>query len=359
MAKVNSSKSLVRRFLVAATVVWLTSICVAQHLEKASPPIADPRDTRFEGTKEDWTSPALTSSTLRPLVPVLSNVSDHGSYTLQIVRLQWRYGDPIDLYISKAKGVTKSPVVLYLYGFPSDTDRFREDNFQKMVTKDGVAAVGFLSATTGQRYHDRPLKEWFVSELQESLAVSAHDVQMVLNYLASRGDLDMERVGMFAEGSGASIAILASAVEPRIKVMDLVDPWGDWPDWLATSPLVPDTERATYLKPEFLQKIAPLDPITWLPRTQAKKVRLQLAMFAPTTPAAVKEKIRAAANLDEGRMSFAIYKTKQETGPILAGNTILLWMEHELRSLPPAQADDAGKTKADESQSPGIRHPGN
>jgi len=301
----------------------------------------------------------LTSSNLRPLVPLLSNVGDHGSYTLQIVRLQWRYGDPIDLYISKPKGVTKPPVVLYLYGFPSDTDRFREDNFQKMVTKDGVAAVGFLSATTGQRYHDRPLKEWFVSELQESLAVSAHDVQMVLNYLANRGDLDMERVGMFAEGSGASIAILASAVEPRIKVMDLVDPWGDWPDWLATSPVVPDTERAAYLKPEFLQKIAPLDPITWLPRTQAKKMRLQLAMFAPTTPVAVKEKIRAAANLEDGRMSLAIYKTKQETAPILAGNTILLWIEHELRALPPAATDDAGKTKADESQNPGIRHPGN
>ena len=64
-----------------------------------------------------------------------------------------------------------------------------------------------MPALTGQRYHDRPMKEWFVSELRESLATSAHDVQMVLNYLASRGDVDMNRVGMFGDGSGASIAI--------------------------------------------------------------------------------------------------------------------------------------------------------
>jgi cephalosporin-C deacetylase-like acetyl esterase len=59
------------------------------------------------------------------------------------------------------------------------------------------------------------MREWFISELQESLATSAHDVQMVLNYLASRNDLDMSRVGMFTAGSGANIAILASAVDAR------------------------------------------------------------------------------------------------------------------------------------------------
>ena len=82
------------------------------------------------------------------------------------------------------------------------------------------------------------MKEWFVSQLQESIAASAHDVQMILNYLAMRGDLDMDHVGMFGDGSGASIAILAAAVDPRIKASDLLDPWGDWPDWIAKSTLI-------------------------------------------------------------------------------------------------------------------------
>src|SRR5260370_23583731 len=111
-------------------------------------------------------------------------------------------------------------------------------------------------ALTGHRYHDRPMREWFISELQECLAVSAHDVQRVLDYLATRGDLDLDRVGMFAEGWGATIGILASAADPRIKVFDTVNPWGDWPTWMSTSPVLPADERADYVKPQYLKNVA-------------------------------------------------------------------------------------------------------
>src|ERR1035441_1223230 len=51
---------------------------------------------------------------------------------------------------------------------------------------------------------------------QLSLALTVHDVQMVLNYLETRGDLDMSRVGMFGQGSGGAIAVLAAAADSRI-----------------------------------------------------------------------------------------------------------------------------------------------
>ena len=184
-----------------------------------SPPVADPSDTRFKAVHEDWTMPALSSSSLLPVRPLSAFVDEESSYTVELLQVQWRWGDPIDLYVMKPKGVKKPPVILYLYGYPTSTDIFRNDDYEKLVTRNGVAAVGFVSALTGHRYHDRPLKQWFLSELQECLATSAHDVQMVLNYLDARGDLDMNRVGMFAQGSGASIAILTSAVDPRIKVL--------------------------------------------------------------------------------------------------------------------------------------------
>src|SRR5215831_8379545 len=221
----------------------------AQQLIPALPPIADPADTRFVGVNEDWSTPALNGSNLRPVRPLRAYISDHPGYTAELLQVQWRWGDPIDLYVLKPTTIQKPPVILYLYSYPSDEETFKNEAWQESVTKDGFAAVGFVSALTGQRYHDRPMREWFVSELQESLATSAHDVQMVLNYLASRNDLDMSRVGMFTAGSGASIAILASAVDARIKVLDTLDPWGDWPMWMAASPMVPEEERAEYLKP--------------------------------------------------------------------------------------------------------------
>ena len=48
---------------------------------------------------------------------------------------------------------------------------------------------------------------------------------------------------------------------------------------MATSPFVPEDERAEYIKPEFLKKVAILEPVDWLPKIQAKKFRLQDAVF--------------------------------------------------------------------------------
>ena len=301
-------------------------------------PIPDAPDRRFDAVRESWTTPSLGTSHLIPVSPLSSGIQsfDAYNYTMEAVRVQWRGGDPIDLYIMKPTGVEKPPVVLYLYGYESDTYRFLNEGFQQAVTKDGFAAVGFVSALSGQRYHDRPMKEWFVSELQESLAVSAHDVQMVLDFLAARGDFDMTRVGMFATDSGASIAILASAVDPRIKVLDLVDPWGDWPDWLANSPIVPDAERKDLLKPDFLSKVADLDPVQWLPKVQAKKLRLQDAVFAKSTPKSAKDKLRAAVPVGT---AVVVYKTPEETKSVLEGSNVLLWIQNEIKSLPRPDTD--------------------
>jgi hypothetical protein len=304
----------------------------------ASPPIADPADARFQGVKEDWTTPALRTSTLKPAAPLTAYINDYPGYTVELLQVQWRFGDPLDLYVMKPKGVKKPPVILYLYGYPAGTDRFKDENFQNAVTKDGFAAVGFVSALTGHRYHDRPMREWFISELQECLVTSAHDVQMVLDYLATRDDLDMNRVGMFTQGSGSSIGILTSAVDPRIKVLDTLDPWGDWPTWMATSPFVPEDERAEYVKAEFLKKTALLEPIEWLPKIQAKKFRLQDAMFEPNTPKAAKEKLRAAVPPDA---AVVIYKTPEEFNAVVRGKNELQWIQQELRSLPGSYSSTA------------------
>jgi hypothetical protein len=324
---------LIRMFVLAVSLSSLAPISAAQ--ERASAPIANPADTRFESVTEDWTTPGLSTSRLKAIRPVGFLDDTHPGYTAELLQVQWRWGDPLDLYVMKPKGVKKPPVILYLFSYPSETDIFNDPVFENAVTKDGFAAVGFVTALTGHRYHDRPMREWFISELQEGLATSAHDVQMVLTYLSARGDLDTNRVGMFAQGSGASIAILASAVDPRIKVLDALDPWGDWPTWMATSPFVPEDERANYVKPEFLKKAAALEPVEWLPKIQAKKFRFQDAVFEIKTPKAAKEKLRSAA---PPGTTFVFYKTEQDFNAVFQNSVNLEWMEHELRMLPEAPA---------------------
>jgi hypothetical protein len=316
----------IRVLVLGCALLCLARTGAAQVL--STPP---PADSRFQGVTENWDSPALGASNLKAVRPLAGFVdTTHTGYTVELLQLQWRTGDPLDLYVMKPKGVTKPPVILYLYGYPTDTDIFKNEVYQQVVTKDGFAAVGFVSALTGHRYHDRPMKQWFLSEFQESLATSAHDVQMVLNYLATRTDLDLDRVGMFAQGSGASIAILASSADPRIKVLEALDPWGDWPTWLATSPFVPPDERADYVKPDFLNKVATLDPLTLLPKIQARKFRLDDELFDRNTPKPIQDKLRAAVTPGA---TVEIYKSMDDFKAAFEDGKNLKWIQHELQSL--------------------------
>jgi pimeloyl-ACP methyl ester carboxylesterase len=281
-----------------------------------------------DDSREHFDVLPLSGNDLHADPPLLGERVVMPNYTRELLRVQWRSHDPIDLYVIRPVGNPKPPVILFLYGFPSEADRFRNESLCDKLTKDGFAAVGFVSALTGQRYHDQPMKEWFVSELQESLVTSVHDVQMILNYLETRGDLDMGRLGMFGQGSGGTIAILSAAVDPRIKAIDLMDTWGDWPDWFAKSPQVPDEERAKYLAPEFLAKVAPLDPVRWLPQLATRPVRLQENLFNLAIPGEVRTKIEAAA---PANARVVEYHTTEEYAREVSTNAKMLdWLHAQL-----------------------------
>jgi len=296
----------------------------------APPAAVQPEDVapRFS-QHEDWSALPLAKSGLNPdtYVAVVLSKTEEPEYTRELVRVQWRAADPIDLYVVLPRGAARSPAILYLYDYRFDTDRFRDDGWCKRATQGGFAAVGFGSALSRQRFHSRPMKEWFVSELQEALGESTHDVQMVLNYVASRGDIDMNRIGMFAQGSGGAIAVLAAAVDSRIAVLDLLNPWGDWPDWLKESPQIPEDERSAYLAPQFLSGVAGLDPVSYLPRLHLKALRIEQVMDDPVTPPSAKDKLSAAV----GTPGLAIrYK---DAGAHLAAwrsNGISGWIREQL-----------------------------
>jgi len=202
--------------------------------------------------------------------------------------------------------------------------------------------VGFVGALTGQRYHDRPMKEWFVSELRESLSTSAHDVQMILNYLATRGDVDMDRVGMFGDGSGATIAILTAAVDPRIKTLDLLDPWGDWPDWIAKSTRIPEKERPDYLKPEWLAGAAPLDPVKWLPELRTQKVRIQFVKMVGITPVESQQKMEAAV---PANAQIVHYDDSEAFRSAVSDGSGFSWIKRQMQAGTVQQYRAAGEKK--------------
>jgi hypothetical protein len=219
------------------------------------------------------------------------------SFTRELYTVQWRSKDAFDLYVIKPKGGqgAKLPVVLYLPSFPDDTDLFKNNEWCELAVQGHYAVVGFVGAVTGHRTRFRLMKEWFVSEMPEAITSTTHDVQLILDYLSTRGDLDMDHVAMYGAGSGGAIAILASVVDSRIKVLDLLAPWGDWKTWLNESKVIPDDERAKYTGPEFVASVSPLDPVNWLPKIQAKSLRIEDIRGNKAMPDKAQEKLEAAA----------------------------------------------------------------
>jgi dienelactone hydrolase len=321
-----------------------TDAPAAQRPSAATPaePLTDDAPTTTSTpapAKEDWTTISLAKSGLPSHATgavLLSKIEKPGC-TRELLRVQWRRGDPIDLYVIRPRSVAKPPVILFLYNYTFDTDIFRADRWCEQVKQNGYAAVGFASALSWQRFHSpRPMKQWFVSELQEALSTSTHDVQMVLNYLDTRNDLDMNHVGMFGQGSGGAIAILSAAADPRIVALDLIDAWGDWPDWLHASKQIPEEERAAYLKPEFLQQVSNLDPISYLPQLKVKALRIQQAADDPITPPAAKNKIAAAAP----RPNEVIrYQDRMAAEKAWTTGGLSAWLGEQLRVPAEASAD--------------------
>jgi hypothetical protein len=328
------------RFVWIASILVLPCSALAQGTssqsasDAAASAITSPKDPN-ENLNSLVALPTLFAAT-RPAVVATEKGP---GFTRQLVRVEWRMGDPIDLWVMRPDGVEKPPVILYLYSYPSETDRFRDDGYGQRVTRGGYAAVGFVSALTGQRYHGVPMKEWFVSDLPQVLVESAHDVQMILNYLSTRGDMDMNRVGIYGQGSGGTIAVLAAAADSRIKALNLLDPWGDWPDWMAQSMRVPNEERPRYLQSQFLKRVAPFDSLRWLPRLRGPAIRVEEVVTDGITPRICQKRIESAARRASGQV--VQYKNVEELLVASTNGRAFQWTKDQLK--PVAQAQVAAK----------------
>jgi len=185
-----------------------------------------------------------------------------------------------------------------------------------------------VPALTGERYHNLPARMWFVSELHDSIVKTVHDVQMIVSYAVSRSDLDASRIGIFGQGAGATIAGLAATVDSRIRAADLLDPWGDWPEWMAKSTLVPENERPNFLKSDYLQPLTPLDPIRWLPTLAGRPLKLDDALYETTTPAEAKAKIDAS--LPSGSVLVRYPTQTDYEKNALADGKLVSWIQETL-----------------------------
>jgi hypothetical protein len=123
----------------------------------------------------------------------------------------------------------------------------------------------------------------------------------------------------------------------------LLSPWGDWPDWLAGSDLVPEAERSDYLKADFLKKVEPLDPVRWLPQLKVEHLRIQNITDDGVTPKVAQERIESVA---PATAKVQRYASARQFYGANSGGRLFEWLKEQMHPMPEAAHADAASSSA-------------
>ena len=63
------------------------------------------------------------------VVPLLK--VEQNEFTREMISVQWRDLDPIDLWVISPAGAKNPPVILYLYSYPDANDRYKDNQFRQ------------------------------------------------------------------------------------------------------------------------------------------------------------------------------------------------------------------------------------
>ena len=131
-------------------------------------------------------------------------------------------------------GATKdAPVFIVLHG--------KGDNRIGVIKYVGMLArAGYAVLTYDHRHHGASEGRYATYGYYEG-----YDVSAAIDYLAARGDCNTERLGVMGESYGAATAIMAAAVDPRIRLLIEDSAYPDLPTVIA------DYGKALYGLPRF------------------------------------------------------------------------------------------------------------
>lgn len=201
------------------TRVLLAAALVVTSLAGAFAQVTDPSQTRASFLK-------LIERPRVPLAPQTQPRTDSGSHRSEHFSFASEAGERVPgIFLTAASAKDRRPVVIFLHGTGSRKEEFLA--IMRTFADRGFATVAIDGRHHGARMTRGAVNEQYFAAMLETyrtgkgrpyLYDTVWDVMRLVDYLATRGDVDAARIGLMGISKGGTEAYLAAAADPRIAV---------------------------------------------------------------------------------------------------------------------------------------------
>jgi dienelactone hydrolase len=205
------------------------------------------------------------------------------------------HGGRVAGLLLRPRDVERPAVILFLHGLGGSKNDARLA--AAFLGLEHLAVLGLDAALHGDR--KQPGQAIFAGDLhttRQAFIQTVVDYRRALDYLATREDVDGQRVGLIGVSMGALMGAVLAAVEPRIASVLLIVGGGDWAAIAATSthPAALAVRQAL-TRPEVKALLDDLDPVHYVAHISPRPVWMLNGRQDPIIPAAAAEALFAAA----------------------------------------------------------------
>jgi cephalosporin-C deacetylase-like acetyl esterase len=184
------------------------------------------------------------------------------------------------------------PAILLLHGVLGHKDSFNQKKRSAFLTATGYATMRIDGQYRGEREvalgEGAGLRTEYYYRNRDAMLQTAVDLMRALDYLASRDDIDMNRIGFAGLSMGGSIGTLFCAHEPRVKAVVLAITGGDFRTFRKSAGAGSSDEQA-------MQAYRIVDPVLYVSRIAPRPLLMINAAHDEIVPRAATETLFEAA----------------------------------------------------------------
>ena len=188
------------------------------------------------------------------------------------------------------KGEGPYPCIVFLHGYGGSKEGVLEA--AGLIAGEGYAIIAIDAEYHGERREEgRALYSTDLNDSRRGIIQTIIDLRRAVDYLETRPEVDMEKVGYVGGSMGGIFGAIFIGVEPRIKAAALLVAGGNMSLMIMKSqhPAIPPIReylREANLTYEWLQNfLDPVDPLNFIWRFSPRPVVFHLGRFDEIVPA--------------------------------------------------------------------------